>query len=367
MKNSVLICYLFICTSYLNPSAEKAEIIPDGTSSENIFIIISDGLRWQEVFSGADASLINNEIFTPDTASLKSMYWAESDEERRKKLMPFFWNVIANKGQLIGNRKWKNKMDVANLYAVSYPGYNEIFTGTTDITISGNSKKNNRNINVLEYLNRQEELEGKIAIFSSWDVFPYILNRNRSNLVINSGYEEINNDTANTTINLINTVQQKGIENKSATRYDMLTFTTAKEYIRNHQPKIVVIGLGETDDFAHQKRYDLYLQQISQVDRMIAELWNMVQTTPAYKNKTSFLITTDHGRGKNDKHWSGHGFFIDGSSQTWMAMMGPGIPSSGERKTKQQVYSKQIANTIAEMKGRKFSSNLKTSGTLAIK
>jgi hypothetical protein len=359
MKNSILIGYLFLCTSFFNPIAEKAEIIPAGSFTENIFIIISDGLRWQEVFCGADASLINNEIFTPDTASLKSMYWAESDEERRKLLMPFFWNVIANKGQLIGNRKWKNKMDVANMYAVSYPGYNEMFTGTTDITISGNSKKNNKNINVLEYLNCQDELAGKIAIFSSWDVFPFILNRERSNLIINSGYEEIKTDTASATINMINAVQQRGLENKSATRYDMLTFTAAKEYIKNHQPKIVVIGLGETDDFAHQKRYDLYLQQIAQFDKMIAELWNLVQTTPAYKNKTSFLITTDHGRGYNEKHWSGHGFFIGGSSHTWMAMMGHGIPSSGERKTKQQIYSKQIAQTIAALKGSGFSSGQK--------
>ena len=331
------------------------EIASTSSASENLFIIITDGFRWQEIFNGADSLLINNETFTPDTATLKAMYWASNSEERRKKLMPFLWNVVANKGQLLGNRELNNKVNVSNIYSVSYPGYNEIFTGTTDITISGNSKKYNKNINVLEHLNSKDEFEGKIAVFSSWDVFPYILNKNRNGLVMNSGYEQMQNIGDNSTISMINSVQEKAIENKTATRYDMLTYSTAKEYIKNHKPRIVVIGFGETDDFAHQKRYDLYLQQANQVDRMISELWNMAQTTPGYKNKTSFLITTDHGRGNTTKHWSGHGSFINGSSQTWLAMMGPGIQPLGERKDKEQFYSKQLAATIAHLAGEEFS------------
>jgi len=137
---------------------------------------------------------------------------------------------------------------------LSYPGYNELFTGTTDVSISGNGKKYNRNINVLEYLGSKDGFEGRIAVFSSWDVFPYILNKNRNSIMMNSGYEQIQCDTQNATFNMINSVQEKSIVNKTATRYDMLTYTTAKEYIKNHKPRIVVIGFGETDDFAHQKR-----------------------------------------------------------------------------------------------------------------
>ena len=354
MKNSVLICYLLISTSFIHPPQKMQEIIPPSAASENLFIIITDGFRWQEVFNGADSILINNEAFTPDTATTKAMYWANTADERRQRLMPFLWNVISKKGQLLGNRKLGNKVDVSNLYSVSYPGYNEIFTGTTDITISGNRKKYNRNINVLEYLNSKEEFDGKIAVFSSWNVFPYILNEKRNGITMNSGYEELINDGDNNNINMINSVQEKAIENKTATRYDLLTYSAAKEYIKKHQPRVTVIGFGETDDFAHQKRYDLYLQQGNQVDRMIAELWHMVQTTPGYRNNTSFLITTDHGRGANEKHWSGHGFFIKGSSQSWIAMIGPEIEPLGEKKEKEQFYSRQLARTIVQLAGENF-------------
>jgi len=354
MKNSVLICYLLISTSFIHPPQKLPEILSSASASENLFIIITDGFRWQEIFNGADSLLISNETFTPDTATLRSMYWADTKEERRKRLMPFFWNVIAKKGQLIGNRDLKNKMNVANIYAVSYPGYNEIFTGTTDINISGNGKRNNPNINVLEYLETKDGFDDKVAVFSSWNVFPFILNKERNGLMMNSGYEQL--DNKNCEAGMLNAVQEKAIINKTATRYDMLTYTSAKEYIKNNRPRVVVIGFGETDDFAHQKRYDLYLQQANQVDRMIGELWHMVQTTPGYKNNTSFLITTDHGRGNNSKHWSGHGIFIDGSAQTWLAMMGPAIEPLGERTDKQKFYSKQIAGTIANLVGEEFSS-----------
>jgi hypothetical protein len=355
MKNSVLFCYLLISTSFNHPRQKMQDICPASAASENLFIIITDGFRWQEVFNGADSVLINNENYTPDTATLKAMYWAGTSTERRRLLMPFLWSVISKKGQLLGNRDLNNKVNVSNIYSVSYPGYNEIFTGTTDITISGNSKKLNRNYNVLEYLNAKMEFNEKIAVFSSWDVFPYILNEDRNGLMINSGYEQMENINGNEAVNMINSVQERRVKNKTATRYDVLTYSTAKEYIRNNHPRIVVIGFGETDDFAHQKRYDLYLQQANQVDKMIGELWNFVQTTPGYKNNTSFLITTDHGRGDDQKHWSGHGFFINGSSQTWLAMIGPNIQPLGERDDQQQVQSRQLAGTIAQLVGEEFS------------
>ena len=351
-KNSILFLFFIICSSLIPPPQQQP--VNKSSASENLFIIITDGFRWQEVFQGADSVLINDERFTPDTATIKAMYWNDNMDERRKKLMPFFWNVLVKKGQLFGNRELDNKVDAANLYAVSYPGYNEIFTGTTDIFISGNSKKKNPNINVLEFLDKQEEFSGKIAVFSSWDVFPYILNRERNNLQINSGYQQLENKEQTVVNSMINSVQENGIENKSATRHDMLTFAVAREYIKNHLPRVVVVGFGETDDFAHAKRYDLYLQQANQFDRMLAELWHMVQITPAYKDKTSFLITTDHGRGKTAKHWSGHGPFINGSAQTWLALMGPNIKPEGEINASLQIYNRQFAETIANLLNQDF-------------
>lgn len=353
MKNILTCLILFSALPVSQVSELKQSSKIPALPSKNLFVITIDGFRWQELFTGADVSLINNVSYTPDTSTIKIMYWSENEKERRQQLMPFFWNVIARKGQLYGNRNFDNKVNTANVYRYSYPGYNEIFTGHTDIRVSTNKKKNNGNLNVLEYLNSKEEYKGKVVCFTSWDVFPYILNEERSGMLINSGYENMEEATT-ASQQMINQVQTEGVYAKGATRHDALTFLTAKEYVQHHKPKVIYISLGETDEYAHQGRYDLYLQQANAIDRQIADLWHWVQTSPDYKDNTTFLITTDHGRGSRDEKWTSHGAFIQGSSQTWLALLGPGIEPLGELKAEQQFYQRQLASTIAALVGEEF-------------
>ncbi|MFN8290627.1 MAG: hypothetical protein U0U70_10245 [Chitinophagaceae bacterium] len=320
---------------------------------QNLFIITIDGFRWEELFNGADAWLLNNEKFTPENEMIRSIYWAPTAEERRKKLMPFLWNVIGVNGQVYGNRNFDNKVDVSNDYLKSYPGYSEIFTGFANPDIISNKKIANPNINILEHLNSLPGFKDKVIAFTSWDVFPYILNEMRSGLLVNSGYDSLDNNDLTEEETLLNKVSQEGIEEKTSTRYDQLTFIMAKDYIRLHHPRVVFLGLGETDEFAHQERYDLYLSQANQTDKMLADLWHWVQTTPGYANNTTFLITTDHGRGKKKK-WTSHGTFIAGSSNTWIAIMGPGVQAKGEAKGYLQLYQQQLAQTIAHLLGEEF-------------
>jgi len=323
------------------------EVLSGDLKKRNLVIILIDGLRWQEVFRGADTDLISNPAFTPDPHSLRSLFRGETKGERRKKLLPFFWNIISEQGLLFGDRDLNSKVNASNLYSVSYPGYNEIFTGTTDIFISGNKKVNNRNINVLEWLVRKRAFENNIAVFSSWNVFPYILNSKRSGLEIHTGPEE--NQDGNPAITI---PAKNGIEYSEDTRHDIVTYTHAKEYIKKHHPRISVIAFGEADVVAHEKRYDLYLQQMHQADAMIGELWTIMQTMEGYRNNTNFLITTDHGRGNTEKNWHDHGIFVRGSSQTWLALIGPA--SSTLKMKNAQIYNKQFAAAIARLVGEEF-------------
>lgn len=91
-----------------------------------------DGLRWQEIFRGTDSLLIHDINYTEDTTLTKELYWEQTEELRRKRLMPFFWNTIAKKGNIYGNRNFDNQVNVENLYKISYPDimkyYLEILT-----------------------------------------------------------------------------------------------------------------------------------------------------------------------------------------------------------------------------------------------
>lgn len=315
-------------------------------SEPNLFVIINDGFRWQEVFRGADEHLVNNPEFTPDPVSLRSLFLPDTKEERRRKLLPFLWDIVAKQGLLFGDRDMNSKVNSANLYSVSYSGYNEIFTGTTDIFIANNKKKYNKNINVLEWLHSKPSFKDKIAVFTSWDIFPYILNTRRNGLPINNGSGKVSDY-----YNKIKVIDKQGISHSEDTNYDMLTFVHAMNFIKLHQPRIVVIVFGEADVVAHKKRYDLYLHKAHHADMMMAELWNFVQTTKGYTDNTTFLITTDHGRGNKKRSWHKHGMFVNGSSETWIATIGPGsgVLKSGLKSTR--LYNKQIANMIAILAG----------------
>lgn len=356
MKN-ILVSFFLLTSVPFSPLPKSKETprLPTSSVAGNIFIITIDGFRWQEVFTGADSILIADERFTPDAEYSKILYGGNTASERRQKLMPFFWNILVAKGQLYGNRNFDNKVNTANLYSLSYPGYNEMLTGNADVNISSNNKIENPNINILEYLESKPAFKGKVAAFTSWDVFPYILNGNRNDVIINSGYTPMSHLTTNSLQQqLINKVQEEAVYAKTATRYDELTFLTAKEYLRQYRPRVLFLGLGETDELAHQERYDLYLEQANKTDKMIAELWHWVQTTTGYKDNTTFIITTDHGRGKRNAKWTSHGEFIRGSSQTWLAVIGPGIKPAGEIKDGQQLYQQQLAQTITRLLGEEF-------------
>jgi hypothetical protein len=353
MKNLVA-CLFILFTIQFPGRSPRTTVTPiNYPFAANLVIVTIDGFRWQEVFTGADTNLLSDERYTPDTATMKSLYGGPDAEGRRKELLPFFWKVIGSRGQLYGNRNFNNRVNSANAYSISYPGYNEIFTGNTDITISSNNKVLNPNINVLEYLDSFDSLHGKIAAFTSWDVFPYIFNSKRSGLVVNSGYEKLD-DAAGEPASQLNRVQRELATGNSHTRNDLLTFVAAKEYLRRRKPRVLFLGLGESDEAAHEGRYDIYLEKAVAADHMIAELWHFIQSTPGYRDNTTIIITTDHGRGRKHSNWSEHGMFVGGSSQTWMAIMGPGISPAGEIKEDQQIYQQQLAGTFAALLGKDF-------------
>ena len=56
--------------------------------TRNVILVIADGVRWQEVFTGADPTLLNDD-------KLKKKYWDDDPDVRRRKLFPFLWETVA--------------------------------------------------------------------------------------------------------------------------------------------------------------------------------------------------------------------------------------------------------------------------------
>jgi len=114
------------------------------TKTENLIIVTLDGMRWQEIFGGIDSQIVVNHKFTRDSANVTGLFGASERNERRKKLFPFLWEIVAEQGQLYGDRLNGSEVNNANRYKFSYPGYNEIFTGYPDTNVNSNDKIKNQ-------------------------------------------------------------------------------------------------------------------------------------------------------------------------------------------------------------------------------
>jgi len=347
MRYFVSFLFLLLCkaTGGLVNSLKPSDI----PTENKVFLITLDGFRWQELFQGADSTLLADATYTHDTTATQN-YWTADYTQRRKRLLPFFWNVIATQGQLFGNRAFGNYVNVSNPYRLSYPGYNEILTGRADPTIYSNERKRNQNTTLLEYLNALPAYANSVAAFTSWNAFPYILNKKRSNVYVNCTFDAQSNSLFKMKT-AAGAALPRFYDDAQNTRNDWATFFAAQHYIKEQLPKVVFIGLGGTDEYGHQKKYSRYLQQAAQADRIISELWSLVQSLPFYKDHTTFIITTDHGRGNSARNWYKHGFLTEGASQTWLAMLGAGVPHWGELKCKTQLYQDQIAGTVSTLLG----------------
>lgn len=330
----------------------RAAALPVKMKTRNILFVTTDGLRWQEVFGGADLSLLNKQTGgVENVTQLTDEFGGATPELRRKALLPFVWSVMAKNGQLYGNANVGSEAVVTNGRNFSYPGYNEILTGWADPHIDSNEKHENGNITVLEWLHGQDDFHRRIAAFGSWDRFPYILNSARSHIRVVAGWKPLIGRGLSTEERLLSRLVAETPRIWDDCTYDTFTFHAALEYFKRQRPRVLYIALGETDEFAHAGRYDHHLHAAHHVDSYLRVLWETVQTLPDYRGTTTMIVTTDHGRGDGPVEWRSHGAKIKGSDRIWIGLLGPDTPALGERTNIPRVTQSQVAATLAACLG----------------
>jgi hypothetical protein len=318
--------------------------IPHPTLSENVVILIADGLRYEEVFGGADESLANS-----DQRDAIREYINGSATDRRAALMPFFWHTFATKGQIFGDHTLNSVSEVTNTRNCSYPGYSETMCGYVDPGISCNKPIANPNKTVFEHLNQEPGLAGRVAAFGAWEVISAVFNKNRCHFTDDAAYEPVEDCKLTPEQKELN-VEKTTLKHEWAEEAtDDVTFRTTLEYVKANHPRVLFVSLGETDRWAHHLRYDNYLNAAHRFDGYVSELWNTMQSIAQYKGKTTFILSCDHGRGAGHD-WNTHGSKYSNSKYTWMAFMGPGTRALGEVKNS-HVTNGQIAATTAALLG----------------
>ena len=320
-------------------------------------LVTLDGVRIEEMFGGLDEAVLRSTVSKgriEDTAAYRR-YWAATPEQRRAKVMPFFWGTLMRQyGSIAGDRARGSRFGVTNLHRFSYPGYAEILTGAAhDDTIDSNDDRRYPYVTVLEFLRATLGLARRdVAVFSSWETFHSIAAHEDGALTVNAGYDAY--DTPDPATRALSRAQFDAQTPWDSARHDLFTFRFAMDYLARERPRVLYIAFDETDDWAHDRNYERVLDSLNRTDRCLRELWTWLQADPEYRGRTALLVTVDHGRGHTPEDWSTHGEDVVGADQTWLAAAGPDWPRRGEWTDAPEGTTSQVAATLARAMGEDF-------------
>ncbi|MCI0517957.1 MAG: alkaline phosphatase family protein [Woeseiaceae bacterium] len=320
--------------------------------TENVILVTLDGVRIEELFAGMDPAIAAStaEDGYSDIEIARERYWRGTAAERRMALMPFFWGTLVPQGIVLGNPELGSRVKVGNAIKWSSPGYVEIMTGAPQAEVVDNTLVRYPHRTITEYIRGELLLApSKVAQFGSWDGFKVAAASMDDAFVMNGAYEALPPELSTPDMDLFVALRRdiQGLWEESSN--DVLTFRLAQSYLLRHKPRFLWLGLGQSDDWAHAARYDRLLDYLHLSDRLLSELWATLQADETYRERTTLIITTDHGRGRGPADWMEHDESIPGSEDIWIAVIGPDTPATGEAGPLPTVHQGDVAATIARL------------------
>lgn len=124
-----------------------------------------------------------------------------------------------------------------------------------------------------------------------------------------------------------------------------------KKRLVNQKPKLIYAILPEIDATGHSGDYKKYTDAIIHADKLIWEIWNLIQTDSNYKDKTTLILVTDHGRHLDGiiDGFKSHGDACDGCRHIYSVMIGPDIKKNNIISAETEQVD--IAPTVGQLLG----------------
>jgi predicted AlkP superfamily pyrophosphatase or phosphodiesterase len=130
---------------------------------------------------------------------------------------------------------------------------------------------------------------------------------------------------------------------------DKMTMEQVRLVLDLFAPKLLLINLLAPDSYGHGNDWNGYLRSIKESDEYALELWNLIQSNPEMKDKTTLFITNDHGRNA-DGHKDGfisHGDGSEGNRHIFLLAIGPDFEKDVIITKERELTD--ISATIAEL------------------
>jgi len=303
-------------------SSTLASHLPPPERAEVTVIVMLDGVRWQEVYSGVEA----------ERAARAGM--APHEVVPAAQLMPNLHWLIHRRGAAVG-APGAGTISASGPNFVSLPGYMELFTGDpASAGCEDNECDRVGRPTLADDLVAGDSNDGdldQVAVFSSWPAIGNAASQDPDRMVVSAGKAGTNHHELFASDPELEEGLSAGEAAPSRPGYGMYrpdrhTAALALRYLRRRRPRFLFLGLGDTDEHAHQDDYPAYLEALRRADEVVGEIAIHLAELSAAGTSTMLVVTTDHGRSHG---FAEHGGKWPESARVWLVAAGDPVRARG--------------------------------------
>jgi hypothetical protein len=286
---------------------------PSGTGPVSVVLLALDGVRWQEVFQGVDAS----------RATVGG--GAAGVPGNAEALMPNLHGLVQNGGVLLGTPQSGIGVFASGPEFLSLPGYSEMLSGRR---VTGCKDNGCGATTTTTLADEVAALPGvgvtEVAVVTSWPDIGRIAARRADRVAMSTGRNggptrELFRGDPVTRALVDDAAKSPAEPGVGDFRPDRLTARIALRYLETARPRFLFISLGEPDEYAHRGDYAGYLRAIRHADLTIGSISRALEEQSRQGRRTVLFVTADHGRAHD---FSNHGRAHPESARVWLLAWG---------------------------------------------
>jgi hypothetical protein len=312
----------------------------DERAESAVVLVVLDGVRWQDVFGGADRSL-GGERGTDLPP------WTSG-----RALMPNLYRSVDRHGLALGAPGHGAEMAVSGRQLISLPGYLEIFAGHPDPACGTNECGRPPARTIADDVVDSSGPED-VAIVTSWPNIARAASADVSRFVVTAGRKRVECAPELRASPEIASLLEDGARARAWPgegdyRPDAYTARIALRLLEVARPRFLFVGLGDADEHAHRSDYRRYLEALHDSDAFLGHLAATLDRMGARGRHTTVIVTADHGRARGFRD---HGSRYPESSRVWLFALGDDVYERGFAAARHRYTLSDVAPTVRALLG----------------
>jgi Metalloenzyme superfamily len=316
---------------------------PPKPDDRAVVLVVVDGVRWQEVFEGADRALAAPRGF--DVSKLTSP----------ARLLPNLHHLIETRGVAFGAPRVGVPLAASGPNFVSLPGYMEIFSGRTHTSCGDNRCPATPARTVVDDVREYTaDAPEDVAVITSWGPIGRAAATEPGHVTMSTGRVRVENAASFDGDARLEAMVARGAKARSWPgadadyRPDAYTAPIALRYLETWRPRFLFLGLGDADEYAHRNDYRGYVGALRDFDATMGELAVTLDRMGDRGRHTTVIVTTDHGRARDFRD---HGGDWPESANVWLVAFGGEVGVRGIAPARAPHRLADVAPTVRVLLG----------------